>query len=215
MELLIGYSALGFISGFCFDIVVFFFGRNCLHGVLFDAILIGTPIIFALLGVFLYVSERLASKTANGFKALRINILTILFSLLGGVIAFGMGITDSFVAIIIFGLIGAFIGLAYIRPRRIWNRSKSMAVILPLVTGMTVSFYAILIINVMLVFAVIALLFICMAFNDVNAIGLNLLQLLLWDFCEIPAFLPGSLFYYVNVRKRIYWYWNLYKKRCS
>ena len=170
MELLIGYSALGFISGFCFDIVVFFFGRNCLHGVLFDAILIGTPIIFALLGVFLYVSERLASKTANGFKALRINIL---FSLLGGVIAFGMGITDSFVAIIIFGLIGAFIGLAYIRPRRIWNRSKSMAVILPLVTGMTVSFYAILIINVMLVFAVIALLFICMAFNDVNAIGLN------------------------------------------
>ena len=25
MELLIGYSALGFISGFCFDIVVFFF----------------------------------------------------------------------------------------------------------------------------------------------------------------------------------------------
>ena len=119
MELLIGYSALGFISGFCFDIVVFFFGRNCLHGVLFDAILIGTPIIFALLGVFLYVSERLASKTANGFKALRINILTILFSLLGGVIAFGMGITDSFVAIIIFGLIGAFIGLAYIRPRRI------------------------------------------------------------------------------------------------
>lgn len=173
MELLIGYSALGFISGFCFDIVVFFFGRNCLHGVLFDAILIGTPIIFALLGVFLYVSECLASKTANGFKALRINILTILFSLLGGVIAFGMGITDSFVAIIIFGLIGAFIGLAYIRPRRIWNRSKSMAVILPLVTGMTVSFYAILIINVMLVFAVIALLFICMAFNDVNAIGLN------------------------------------------
>ena len=185
MELLIGYSALGFISGFCFDIVVFFFGRNCLHGVLFDAILIGTPIIFALpiligtpiifalLGVFLYVSERLASKTANGFKALRINILTILFSLLGGVIAFGMGITDSFVAIIIFGLIGAFIGLAYIRPRRIWNRSKSMAVILPLVTGMTVAFYAILIINVMLVFAVIALLFICMAFNDVNAIGLN------------------------------------------
>lgn len=173
MELLIGYSALGFISGFCFDIVVFFFGRNCLHGVLFDAILIGTPIIFALLGVFLYVSERLASKTANGFKALRINILTILFSLLGAVIAFGMGITDSFVAIIIFGLIGAFIGLAYIRPRRIWNRSKSMAVILPLVTGMTVAFYAILIINVMLVFAVIALLFICMAFNDVNAIGLN------------------------------------------
>ena len=53
MELLIGYSALGFISGFCFDIVVFFFGRNRLHGVLFDAILIGTPIIFALLGVFL------------------------------------------------------------------------------------------------------------------------------------------------------------------
>ena len=173
MELLIGYSALGFISGFCFDIVVFFFGRNCLHGVLFDAILIGTPIIFALLGVFLYVSECLASKTANGFKALRINILTILFSLLGGVIAFGMGITDSFVAIIIFGLIGAFIGLAYIRPRRIWNRSKSMAVILPLVTGMTVSFYAILIINVMLVFAIMTLLFICMAFNDVNAIGLN------------------------------------------
>ena len=173
MELLIGYSALGFISGFCFDIVVFFFGRNCLHGVLFDAILIGTPIIFALLGVFLYVSERLASKTVNGFKALRMNILTILFSVLVGVIAFGMRITDSFVAIIIFGLIGAFIGLAYIRPRRIWNRSKSMAVILPLVTGMTVSFYAILIINVMLVFAVIALLFICMAFNDVNAIVLN------------------------------------------
>ena len=183
MELLIGYSALGFISGFCFDIVVFFFGRNCLHGVLFDAILIGTPIIFALLGVFFICFRAFGRvKQQMAFKALRINILTILFSLLGGVIAFGMGITDSFVAIIIFGLIGAFIGLAYIRPRRIWNRSKSMAVILPLVTGMTVAFYAILIINVMLVFAVIALLFICMAFNDVNAIGVELTTIVIMGF---------------------------------
>ena len=68
MELLIGYSALGFISGFCFDIVVFFFGRNCLHGVLFDAILIGTPIIFALLGVFFICFRAFGrGKTANGF----------------------------------------------------------------------------------------------------------------------------------------------------
>ena len=170
MEFLIGYSAVGFITGICFDILVFFFGRNCLHGVLFDTILIGTPIIFTLLGALLYISERLASKTADGFKALQINTLTIIFALFGGVIAFGVGITDSFAAIIIFGLIGAFIGLAYIRPRRIWNRSKSIAVILPLITGMTVSFYAILFINVMLVFAIIALLFVCMAFNDINAI---------------------------------------------
>ena len=173
MEFLIGYSAVGFISGICFDIIIFFFGRNCLHGVLFDAILIGTPIIFTVLGVFLYISERLTSETAEGFKALRIYSLTIIFALFGAVIAFRIGITDSFAAILIFGLIGAFIGLAYIRPRRIWNRSKSIAVILPLITGMTVSFYTILFINVMLVFAVIALLFICMAFNDVNAIGLN------------------------------------------
>ena len=96
--------------------------------------------------------------------------ITIIFALFGAVIAFRIGITDSFAAILIFGLIGAFIGLAYIRPRRIWNRSKSIAVILPLITGMTVSFYTILFINVMLVFAIIALLFVCMAFYDVNAI---------------------------------------------
>lgn len=170
MEFLIGYSAVGFISGICFDIIIFFFGRNCLHGVLFDAILIGTPIIFTVLGVFLYISERLTSETAEGFKALRIYSLTIIFALFGAVIAFRIGITDSFAAILIFGLIGAFIGLAYIRPRRIWNRSKSIAVILPLITGMTVSFYTILFFNVMLVFAIIALLFVCMAFYDVNAI---------------------------------------------
>src|SRR5699024_8743651 len=120
------------------------------------------------LGVFLYISERLTSETAEGFKALRIYSLTIIFALFGAVIAFRIGITDSFAAILIFGLIGAFIGLAYIRPRRIWNRSKSIAVILPLITGMTVSFYTILFINVMLVFAIIALLFVCMAFYDVN-----------------------------------------------
>ena len=38
MEFLFGYAAVGFISGICFDIVIFFFGRNCLHGILFDAI---------------------------------------------------------------------------------------------------------------------------------------------------------------------------------
>lgn len=171
MEFLFGYVAVGFISGICFDIVVFFFGRNCLHGILFDAILIGTPIIFALLGVFLFIAERFASKTANGFKSLQVSILTVFFALIGGVIAFAMGITDSIGAIIIFGLIGAFVALAYIRPRRIWHRNKAIAYILPMVTGMTVSFYAILAINVMLVFAIIALIFVCMTFNDINAIG--------------------------------------------
>ena len=28
MEFLFGYVAVGFISGICFDIVIFFFGRN-------------------------------------------------------------------------------------------------------------------------------------------------------------------------------------------
>ena len=166
MEYLIIYSSVGILCGFCYDIIIFFFGRNSLHGALFDIVLIGTPVIFMLIGIALYLAERFASKSASNYKAVPVNILTLGCALLAGCFTYLLGITDSLLVITIFALIGTFSGIMYIRPYRVWDRNKPMAFALPMITSMAVSFYSILLFSAILVLVIFVFLLIGMAFSD-------------------------------------------------
>lgn len=173
MVYLLAYSFIGLLFGFCYDFIIFFFGRNCLRGPLFDIVLIATPLIFALIGVILFIAEHYRSRSSRGSKIFPVYILTVMFGLLGGLCCYFLGITNSWKTIIVFGLIGAFVGLSCTQPVRIWQRSKIMAYILPMITAMTVSFYCVLLFSAILIFAIIALVFLCMVFNDASAVSIH------------------------------------------
>lgn len=170
MEHLLAYIFLGVFLGFCYDVPIFLFGKNYFSVSAFDFILIGTPILFAVIGASFYFTERFRSKSCNGFKELYVLLSTVVFSLLGGSITFFMGITDSMTVIIIFSLISAFAALVITRPRGFWEKSRKIAFVFPGVAAMAISFYSILLFSAALILVIILLFLICMGLNGANSI---------------------------------------------